>query len=73
MSTLDDTEDGLDWAELRVIEILVIWLDLEVSIVLLLLDAKPKIADIIDCEACQVVQRLLLFVKEPDDVADECI
>ena len=52
LATLDDTEDGLDWTELWVIEILVIWLDLEVAIVFLLLDAKSKVADIINCEAC---------------------
>ena len=63
-SSLDDSKHCLYWAELGVVEVLVIRLDLKVSILLLFLDEKLEIKNIIHCEICQVVQWLFVFVEE---------
>ena len=71
LSPLDYSRNCLYWSELRVIEVLVIRLDLEFSIVQLLFDAKLEIKNIIHCETRQVVQRLLVLVEGLDVVQDE--
>ena len=69
--SLDNSENSLYWAELGVIEVLVIRLDLEVSIVLFLFDTKLEIKNIIHYEIREVTQRLLVLVEEFDVVQDE--